>query len=411
MARQIPDLAVLLFCMAAAGSTAFAQEPTAPPRAREHALAWRANLDSIAELTCEYRMWTAVADSAEDAFAFRLRECTNARCRFAHGFENGSLFMRDGYVKLVVEDEDLGHHVFLRDGYKVRLRCRGRLEDGAYKDAELATPAGSVYWNAWFSSRGVPHRLLLMGDRISTRVDYDILKESPAFDDPDISSQEFRCEEGVDFYGRKCDVVAVIATTPRDRFVYKHYFDAQVPGLLWGEEIVFEDGSRTVSRMLEVRWLTGGQWYPSKAVSISIGSDGSLLSEGHVEAIEVTRLEPKAPPIDEFQVKIRGTVWFMDLGDAGWLYGQEHVVRADQLQDFVEQMKEAALEKQTALAQGGGAQTVPVGAAATTGLAPPGKTSRVRFVTYAIVGTVAVLVAGGLLLWAQRRGRKRAPEH
>jgi len=407
MVRVSPQLLLFLVCAVMTRAVAFSQDATPPPRAREHALAWRANLDSIPELTCEYRMWTAVADSAEDAFAWRFRECPDPKCRADHVFEHGTLFIRGNYVKLVVDDYFLGRHVYLRDGYSVRLRCVERLEDGSYKEGDLATPAGGRAWNIWFSSHYVPHRMMCMGHHISGRVDFKILQDAGVAEQ---HQQQTLVRERVDFYGRTCDRVSVVVEGQRGAFIYNHYFDHETPGLLWGKEIVFPDGSRAVSRMLELRRLPGGHWYPTKVVSLHTDSSG-VLSQDHVEVLEVQHLEAKAPPIEEFQVKIRGTVWFMDLGDAGWLYGQEHVVRADQLQDFVEQMKEAALEKQTALAQGGGAQTVPVGAAATTGLAPPGKTSRVRFVTYAIVGTVAVLVAGGLLLWAQRRGRKRAPEH
>ncbi len=407
MVRVSPQLLLFLVCAVMTCSVAFSQDATPPPRAREHALAWRANLDSIPELTCEYRTWMALADSVEDAFAWRFRECPHPKCRAEHLFENGTLFKRGEYVMLVVEDDLLGHHVYLRDGYKVRLRCSKRQTDGAYRKGDLATPAGGLSWDLWFSSHYVPHRIMLMGNSISARVDYLILNDGDV--SPPVPST-IRCKEGTKFYGRNCDLVEARVEASGKTQWYKYYFDAKETGVLWGAEIVFQDGRTALSRVLTIRHLPSGQWYPTKVVSVSISPDGSLLSEGHVEALEVTRLEPKAPPLDEFQVKIRGTVHLMDLGNAGWLSRQEHTVRADQLQDFVEQMKEAALEKQTALAQGRAAQTVPVGAAATTGPAAPGKTARVRFATYALVGTVAVLVAGGLLLWAQRRGRKRAPE-
>lgn len=325
-------------------SPLLAGEPEAPEVARRHALAWRANLTSIKELTCEFRVWTTRVESLEDALAFRLGDACpdDTACNYAHSYAQGRLYIRGDYF-LEFEKSDLFPEgiAFLKDDYKVRFRAFDLQSDGVYRrGGELATPNGPQ-WSGWQESHYTPHRLMSMGDRLSTRVDCEILRDLVGPDAP-VRIAAWRVEETEDLLGHPCLAVAQeTGGTADDRFVYTYYFDRQVPGLLWAASIENADQTwRSVGQVVDMARLDTGQWYPRKIISLRLDKQTKkILYDGHVQALEVTRLETKAPPLEEMKIRVRGDVWLTDYGKNAWAYlKEERTVRVDQLEKFAEEL-------------------------------------------------------------------------
>ncbi len=315
-------------------AAAHAQSPSIPERARQHALAWRANLDTIPELTCTYRVRTMRADTVDDARAHRVAPClTFPDCGYAHLEEQGIVHIRAPYFMQILRTDEGTRMAFLRSGYKLRLRAYKPREDGSFGIAVLAKPGGPG-WDMWHESPNTPHRLLTMSHTLSGRVDCEILADLADYP-PHVMVEAVRVTEGVDFFGRRCDAVSVVTsgTDGSQVDIYTSYFDNDTAGLLWGRAIQ-TPGTKAVVVVTSIRRLTEGRWYPTSAIQMFLGRDGKLAYDGHVDVMEVTRLDEAAPPIDAFRIRIHGEVWLANLGTDAWVPARDQWVRVDKLVSF-----------------------------------------------------------------------------
>ncbi len=330
---------------------ALGQQAALPRRAREHALAWRANFEGIQLLTCEYRVWTATATSVDKALAFDFGPpCPDdGSCGYHHVSEQGVLYLRSPYLFEVVDSSDLGKTVYMREEWKIRLRAMEPNDNGCYARADMAT-ASSPWWSPWQESENTPHRLMLMGDRLSTRVDCAILRDRV---EPDGAADPgpIHVKENVSFYGHTCDEVTETVTA-RDGsvFHYRHYFDAQSPGVLWGKAVETPN-SATLAVVREIRRLESGNWYPTRVVLMELDKGQRQLQQnGHVRALEVTRLVAEAPPLEELAICFTGDVWLTDLGKDGWVLTSQKTIRVDKLRETFEELNaeyEKVIQQQT----------------------------------------------------------------
>ncbi len=378
-------------------SRAFSQTPEPPPLARNHALAWRANIDSISILTCRYRVWTGRATSVSEARSFLIRPCEARDCQFTHQTASGRLYLRDGYMMLFSKEGN-DEFVWLRDDAKVRLRCWQRTDDGqAFAHADLATAAGGDGWSTWFESAYVPHRVLATGDGVAGRPDYEILVEPVA---RGWRITDVQVHRKVRFGKHVCDCVRLAVSNSGATGTVEYYFDAQRPGLLWGIVRPLEDGSRAIAEVREVAYLSTGQWYPTRVISyFTSGIRDQLLYEGHVTALEVVELEEEAPPLSQFEVRIRGTVWLMDLGHGAFLRKQLLRLRADELATWAARLRRRYETPSTTVA------TAQKQKAPADGRLTSGSHSR-SFGFYAVLGACAIAAAAGLL-WRAAAARRR----
>ncbi len=385
-------LLLAVFLSAAVGATATptpAQDDPLPSRAREHALAWRANLEGIRALTCEYRVWTATATSVDKALAFEFRPpCPDdGRCGYHHVSEQGVLYLRTPYVFQVVNNADLGKIVYMREEWNIRLRAMDPTENGCYSRADVAT-AASPSWSQWQESENTPHRLMLMSDRLSTRVDCAILRDRV---EPDGAAEPgpIHVKENVSFYGYTCDEVTETVTAPDGSvFYYRNYFDAQSLGLLWGTAVE-TPSSITVAVVRDIQRLESGNWYPTRVVLMTLEKERpKLQQEGHVQALEVTKLVPEAPPLEELTICFKGDVWLTDLGPNGWVLTSQKTIRVDKLRETFEELKteyKKVIEQQAARVASWPTRATP---------APEGGSTRAS----ARQGKPWFFLAGGLLL-------------
>ena len=296
-----------------------------PPRARQHALAWRANIENLRVLSCEYSVFTIRAPSLEAA-GKRAADATGGSI-----LEKGRFYV-SGDRRLVIARRENTWDAWLQKG-KVRIYCYGPT-NRRYEAGDVATSAGGIHWAVRFESMYTPHRMLSMGNSLWSRVDYAILGDSPA-----VPARTVRVtiRRNVQWLGWKVDDVAVLVRNPRatnqPAWVYHWYFDASRLGLLVGRASGPEGSEpKSASVLVDYESLAAGHWYPTLVVA---GAISASRGHGTYRVVRVTRLEQHAPPDDVFALALRGQFRLPELGsDAVAHLRDETLVRADDLEEF-----------------------------------------------------------------------------